>query len=81
VQWQHSFPFSFDHPSFHAERCQQFEWLHYDVGADAAFCYLCKKCEQEKKFLASAKREPAFISRGFTYWKEGTSAFKKYAAT
>ena len=39
------------------------------------------KCEQEKKFLASTKREPAFISRGFTYWKEGTSAFKKHAAT
>ena len=24
--------------SFHAEWCQQFEWLHYDVDKDAAFC-------------------------------------------
>jgi len=39
------------------------------------------KCEREKKFLASTKRDPAFISRGFTYWKEGTSAFKKHMAS
>ncbi len=36
------------------------------------------RCEAEKKFLASAKREPAFISKGFTYWKEGPKAFKKH---
>ena len=39
------------------------------------------KCEHEKKFLTSTKQEPAFISRGFTYWKECTSAFKKHALT
>ena len=64
--------------SFRAEWCQRFEWLHYDVGKDGAFCYLCMKCQLEKKFLASTKRDPAFISRGFTYWKEGTSSFKKH---
>ncbi len=31
----------------------------------------------EAKFLTSTKREPAFISKGFTYWKEGVPAFKK----
>ena len=67
--------------SFRAEWCQQFEWLHYDVGKDAAFCYLCMKCQLEKKFLASTKRDPAFISRGFTYWKEGTTSFKKHTNT
>ena len=67
--------------SFRAEWCQQFEWLHYDVDKDAAFCYLCIKCQMEKKFLSSTKRDPAFISRGFTHWKEGTSAFKKHTAT
>ena len=67
--------------TFHAEWCQQFEWLHYDVGKDAALCYFCMKCQLEKKFLASTKRDPAFISRGFTYWKEGTSSFKKHTTT
>ena len=51
-------------------RWQQFKWLHYDVDKDAAFCYLCMKCQLEKKFLASTKWDQAFISRGFTYWKE-----------
>ena len=31
-----------------------------------------------KKFLASTKGDPAFISKGFTYWKEGHKAFKKH---
>ena len=36
------------------------------------------RCEAERKFLASTKREPAFVSKGFTYWKEGPKAFKKH---
>ena len=32
----------------------------------------------QRKFLASTKREPSFISKGFTYWKEVTTAFKKH---
>ena len=64
--------------SFRAEWCDVFSWLHYDVAKDAAFCYLCMRCEAERKFLASTKREPAFVSKGFTYWKEGPKAFKKH---
>ena len=58
--------------------CDMFSWLHYDVKTDAAFCYLCMRCEAEKKPLASTKGEPAFISKGFTYRKEGPKAFKKH---
>ena len=36
------------------------------------------RCETEKKFLASTRRDSAFISKGFTYWKEGPKAFKKH---
>ena len=57
------------------EWCDAFSWLHYDVDKDAAFCYLCMP---EKKFLVSTKREPAFVLKGFTYWKEGPKAFKKH---
>ena len=66
---------------FRAEWCEKFPWLHYDVKNDAAFCYLCMKAAHESKFLTSSKREPAFISKGFTYWKEATSAFKKHQAS
>ena len=34
--------------------------------------------DHENKFLSSTKRDPAFISKGFTYWKEATGAFKKH---
>lgn len=64
--------------SFRVEWCEEFDWLHYDVSKDAAFCYLCMRCEHEKKFLQSTKRDLAFISRGFTFWKEGPKAFKKH---
>ena len=64
--------------SFRAEWCQTYKWLHYDVDKDAAFCYLCMQAEHEMKFLASRKREPAFFSTGYTYWKEATTAFEKH---
>ena len=56
----------------------QYPWLHYDFEKDAAFCHLCMKASVEGKFLTSSKRDPAFISKGFTYWKEDISAFKKH---
>ena len=27
--------------SFRAAWCEKYDWLHYNVNADAAFCYLC----------------------------------------
>ena len=67
--------------SFRATWCEKYDWLHYDVSADAAFCYLCMRAEHEKKFLASKKREPAFITNGFTYWKEATTAFNQHQSS
>ena len=66
-----------DERSFRPE-CNKYEWLHYDAEKDAAFCYLCMRADHEKKFLFSTKRDPAFLSKGFTYWKEATTAYKKH---
>ena len=66
--------------SFCATWCEKYDWLHYDVSADVAFCYLCMQPEHEK-FLASKKREPAFITNGFTYWKEATTAFNQHQSS
>ena len=60
---------------FRAEWCEKFPWLHYDVQKDIAVCHMCMRAELEKKFLASTKRDAAFIMKGFTYWKEATSFF------
>ena len=67
--------------SFQSEWCDKFDWLHYDVSCDAAFCYLCMSTEFENKFLESTKRAPAFITTGFTSWKDSMSAFNKHSGS
>ncbi len=64
--------------SFRSEWCDKFPWLHYSVELDAAFCHLCMQASFEGKFLTSTKRDPSFITKGFTYWKEATTAFRKH---
>ena len=64
--------------SFRVEWHQKYSWLHYDVITDAAFCYPCMKAEREKKYKSSTKHDPAFISKGFTNWKDATVAFNKH---
>jgi len=59
--------------SFKACWCEDFQWLHYDVKSDSAFCHLCLTAEVDKKLLASMKKDPAFLTKGFTYWKHGIS--------
>ena len=34
--------------------------------------------DHEKKFLSSTRRDQAFVSRGFVYWKEATIDFRKH---
>ena len=67
-----------DQRSFRTDWCDSYGWLHYDAEKDTLFCYLCIKMEQEGKFVVSRKRDPTFISKSFTYWKEATTAFKKH---
>jgi len=73
--------------AFMTERCFQsswydkYKWLHYDKGQDRAFCYLCMKAEKEGKFLSSHRREPTFITSGFTNWKEATKCFNKHQSS
>ena len=67
--------------SFRAEWCEKYPWLHYDLKRDVALCHLCMRADQEGKFLASTKRDAAFLSKGFTYWKEATTAFHKHQSS
>jgi hypothetical protein len=67
--------------SFRAEWCVKYDWLHYDLVDGAAFCHLCMTAEFENKFLASTKRDPAFITRGFTNWKDATTAFSTHLSS
>jgi len=69
--------------SFREEWCSDgnYPWLHYNVSSDSAFCHLCMTAAHEGKLKASTKKDPAFLSKGFIYWKEATTAFKKHQAS
>ena len=67
--------------SFQSHRCDAYKWLHYDKATDAAFCHVCIRAEREKKFLSSHRREPAFITKGFTNWKKANKGFSKHQSS
>ena len=54
--------------SFQASWFNRFKWLHYDVGQDAAYCFICCKAVKEKKVRLSSYIEESFIVKGFTNW-------------
>ena len=47
------------------------------VAAGPAFCYLCGSPEKQRK-LKAASKESAFLSKGFTNWKDATEGFRKH---
>ena len=69
--------------SFRVEWCSDanYPWLHYDVSSDSPFCYLCMSAAHKGKLLASSKKDAAFLSKGYSYWKEVTTAFKEHQAS
>ena len=66
--------------SFRAKWCEMYPWLHNGITLDATFCHVCKSASMTDRgpLLKSSKRDPAFNTKGFTYWKDGTTAFKKH---
>lgn len=64
--------------TFQVNWCKKHNWLHYDRSRDAAFCHICLTAEHDKLFLASTKRDPAFITKGYTNWRDATKAFNKH---
>ena len=45
-----------------------------------ATCVKLLQCKTSK-LLASTKKDPAFITKGFVYWKEATTAFQKHQSS
>ena len=40
--------------------------LHYDVGRDSLFCYVCQNRDDQSQLQAELKKETIFISMGST---------------
>ena len=64
--------------SFKSTWFNSHKWLHYDVGKDAAFCFVCCKAVKAGKAKVSGSAEKSFLSTGFTNWQGATRAFKKH---
>ena len=54
------------------------QWLHYDVGRDSLFCYVCQNSDDQSQLQAERRKETAFISTGFNNWKKALEKIKKY---
>ena len=40
-------------------------WLHYDVGRDSLFWYVCQNSDDQSQLQAKRRKKTAFISIGF----------------
>ena len=54
------------------------QWLHYDVGIDSLFCYICQNSDDQSQLQTEPRKETAFISTGFNNWKKALEKFKKH---
>ena len=62
--------------SFQAAWFDKFPWIHYYEALDAALCHLCARAENGGKLMANCK-DVAFVSKGFTNWKDATEGFRR----
>ena len=58
--------------SFQSQWFHKWKWLHYDAASDAALCYICMNAVQKNKMPSSGNADQAFISRGYSNWKDAT---------
>ena len=68
------------HRSFQSKWFDKYTWLHYDETVDAAYCHTCRKADEQGK-LKTKYKDLAFISSGFTNWKDGTVGFTKHESS
>lgn len=64
--------------SFLAQWFNLSKWLHYDEEMDVAFCHVCGKAEENGRLSSSVRRDAAFLTKGFTKWKDATMCFSKH---
>ena len=51
---------------------------HYDEAQDVVFCHTCAAAVREGKLKFSNNIASAFVTTGFSGWKDATAAFKKH---
>ena len=62
--------------SFQPKWKQLYPWIAYNFDKDLVLCSYCAEAEKRNYFGLSTKREPAFISKGFSNWKKALEKFQ-----
>ena len=55
---------------------QLYPWITYNFDKDVVLCSSCAEAEKWNYFGLTTKREPAFISKGFSNWKKALEKFQ-----
>ena len=61
--------------SFQSSWFEKWPWLTYNETDDKAFCFVCIKAvpqERVRNCALTSKTSDAFLTRGFTNWKDAT---------
>ena len=66
--------------SFQAAWFSKWNWLHYYEAKDVVYCSICVKAFQKGKFFGGSL-DMAFISNGFSNWKDATVKFKAHESS
>lgn len=63
--------------SFQVQWFMKWPWLRYNSARDLAFCHMCVTAVASGKLSLSAGnvKDSAFLSTGFSNWKDGTVSF------
>ena len=67
--------------SFQPSWFDKWPWLHYCEENDSVVCHISLLAKSEKKLLWSSNADTAFISRGFSNWKDATKKFPIHEGT
>ena len=62
--------------SFQLKWKKLYPWIVYNFDKDVVLCSYCDEAEKRNYFGLSKKREPAFISKGFSNWKKALEKFQ-----
>ncbi len=65
--------------SFQPSWFEKWPWLHYTENDDDVVCFTCAQASLQKKLQWTSNSDLAFISKGFTNWKDATVKFTIHA--
>jgi len=57
---------------------KQYPWLHFSPTLKAVVCYYCAKANEIALLQLKMRTEPAFITAGFTNWKNALASFQAH---